>query len=178
LNPYAVSEPLGQSPLKITPRGARRNCVGGKTFNDLSGDQAYNRNRRWAQPAWRNARAASDHYNLLKYRGRFQTYFYARHLGLDPNAREQFKHEPWYQLTVDFCAKYGEVSFDPAYRNEPISTFAPMVHRVLNKPWAPSGKACLATEFPISFPVSWGRKEVGSSEEAPDGFFLAALSST
>jgi predicted HD phosphohydrolase len=80
------------------------------------------------------------HYNLLKYHGLFQTYFYARHLGLDPNARDQFKHEPWYQPTVDFCAKYDEISFDPAYRNEPISTFAPMVRRVLNKPWLPPGK--------------------------------------
>ena len=84
---------------------------------------------------------SADHYNLLKYHGLFQTYFYARHLGLDPNAREQFKREPWYQMTVDFCAKYDEVSFDPAYPNEPMSTFAPMVHRVLNKPWLPPGKA-------------------------------------
>jgi predicted HD phosphohydrolase len=84
---------------------------------------------------------SDDHYNLLKYHGLFQTYFYARHLGLDPAARERFKHEPWYQMTVDFCAKYDEVSFDPAYPNEPMSTFAPMVHRVLNKPWLPPGKA-------------------------------------
>ena len=60
---------------------------------------------------------------------------------LDPNARDQFKHESWFQLTVDFCAKYDEVSFDPAYRNEPMSTFAPMVHRVLNKPCVPPAKA-------------------------------------
>ena len=44
-------------------------------------------------------------------------------------------------MTVDFCAKYDEVSFDPAYPNEPISTFAPMVHRVMNKPWLPPSKA-------------------------------------
>jgi predicted HD phosphohydrolase len=84
---------------------------------------------------------SDDHYNLLKYHGLFQTYFYARHLGLDPNARDQFKNEPWYEATVEFCAKYDEVSFDPAYRNEPITAFAPMVHRVLNKPWRPPGKS-------------------------------------
>jgi predicted HD phosphohydrolase len=84
---------------------------------------------------------SSDHYHLVKYHPLFQTYFYASHLGLDPNARDQFKHEPWYQMTVDFCAKYDEVSFDPAYPNEPMSTFAPMVHRVLNKRWLPPGKA-------------------------------------
>ncbi len=84
---------------------------------------------------------SDDHYHLLKYHGLFQTYFYARHLGLDPNARDQFKHEPWYQMTVDFCAKYDEVSFDPSYPNEPMTTFAPMVRRVMNKPWVPPAKA-------------------------------------
>ncbi|MGH7923130.1 MAG: HD domain-containing protein [Candidatus Binatus sp.] len=84
---------------------------------------------------------SENRYNLLKYHGLFQTYFYARHLGLDPNAREQFKNEPWYEMTVDFCAKYDEVSFDPSYPNEPIETFAPIVHRVMNKPWVPPAKA-------------------------------------
>ncbi|HUN59180.1 MAG TPA: hypothetical protein VMU41_13785 [Candidatus Binataceae bacterium] len=84
---------------------------------------------------------SDDYYNLLKYHPLFQTYFYARHLGLDPNARDQFNNEPWYQLTVDFCAKYDEVSFDPSYPNEPMSTFAPMVYRVLSKPWLPPNNA-------------------------------------
>jgi predicted HD phosphohydrolase len=146
--------------------------------SDLSGDAAYNLNRRdhSLQAATRALRdgaseelivvalfhdvgeslgpmnhgeiAASilrpfisdDHYSLLRYHGLFQTYFYARHLGLDPNARDQFKNESWYQATVDFCAKYDEVSFDQSYRNEPMSTFAPMVHRILNKSWTPPGK--------------------------------------
>jgi predicted HD phosphohydrolase len=43
---------------------------------------------------------SDNHYNMLKYHGLFQTYFYARHLGLDPNARDQFKTAPWYQMTV------------------------------------------------------------------------------
>jgi hypothetical protein len=32
------------------------------------------------------------------------------------------------------------VSFDPKYPNEPIETFIPMVHRVMNKPWLPPTK--------------------------------------
>ena len=83
---------------------------------------------------------SDDHYNLLKYHGLFQTYFYARHLGLDPNARDQFKNESWYQMTVDFTTKYDEVSFDPSYPNESIEAFVPMVHRVMNKPWVPPSK--------------------------------------
>lgn len=147
-------------------------------LSDLSGDQAYNLNRRdhSLQAATRALRAGADeelivitlfhdvgealgpmnhgeiaasilhpfisedNYNLLKYHGLFQTYFFGAHLGLDPNARDSFKDKSWYQKTVDFCAQYDEVSFDPAYQNEPISTFDPIVRRFLNKPWSPPSK--------------------------------------
>jgi predicted HD phosphohydrolase len=144
-------------------------------LNDLSGDQAYNLNRKdhSLQTATRALRdganeelivvalfhdvgealgpmnhgeiaaailhpfISENNYNMVKYHGLFQTYFFAAHLSLDPNARERYKSQPWYQQTVDFCAKYDEVSFDPAYKNEPMSTFEPMVRRLLNRPWLP-----------------------------------------
>ena len=144
-------------------------------LDDLSGDQAYNLDRRdhSLQAATRAMRDGADeelivvalfhdvgealgpmnhgeivaailhpfiseeNYNLLKYHGLFQTYFFGSHLGLDPNARDKYQHERWYQKTVDFCAKYDEVSFDPAYRNEPMSRFEPMVRRLLDKRWLP-----------------------------------------
>lgn len=78
-----------------------------------------------------------DNYWMLAQHGLFQTYFYAAHLGLDPNARDKFKSDPAYERTVEFCAKYDEVSFDPDYKNEPLATFEPMVRRVLAKDWTP-----------------------------------------
>jgi hypothetical protein len=36
-----------------------------------------------------------------------------------------------------FTAKYDEVSFDPEYPSEPLSTFEPMVRRLLTKQWSP-----------------------------------------
>lgn len=74
---------------------------------------------------------------MLEHHGLFQTYFFAAHLGLDPNARDRYKDDPAYALTVEFCAKYDEVSFDPAYPNEPLSVFEPMVRRVLGRQWTP-----------------------------------------
>jgi predicted HD phosphohydrolase len=144
-------------------------------LNDMSGDQAYNLNRKdhSLQAATRALRDWADeelivvalfhdigeavgpmnhgeiaagilhpfisenHYNMLKYHGLFQTYFFGAHLGLDPNARDKYKGEPWYRDTVDFCARYDEISFDPAYRNEPMSTFEPLVRRLFDKPWLP-----------------------------------------
>jgi predicted HD phosphohydrolase len=78
-----------------------------------------------------------DNYFLLAHHSLFQTYFFAAHLGLDPNARDCFKGDPAYERTVEFCAKYDEVSFDPNYPNEPLSTFEPMVRRLLAKSWLP-----------------------------------------
>jgi predicted HD phosphohydrolase len=80
-----------------------------------------------------------DNWWMLAQHGLFQTYFYARHMGLDPNARDKFKSDPAYERTVEFCAKYDEVSFDPSYVSEPLATFEPMVRRLLVKDWvAPS----------------------------------------
>jgi predicted HD phosphohydrolase len=78
-----------------------------------------------------------DNYFMLAQHGLFQTYFFAAHLGLDPNARDRYKSDPAYEQTVEFCAKYDEISFDPGYRNEPLSTFEPMVRQILAKAWIP-----------------------------------------
>jgi hypothetical protein len=42
---------------------------------------------------------------------------------------------------VDFTTNWDEVSFDPDYPTEPVETFAPMVHRLLDRPWAPPDPA-------------------------------------
>ena len=44
-----------------------------------------------------------DNWWMLTQHGLFQTYFYARHLGLDPNARDKFKCDPAYEQTVEFA---------------------------------------------------------------------------
>jgi predicted HD phosphohydrolase len=67
----------------------------------------------------------------------FQTYFYARHLGQDPNARERYRDSPHFDHTAEFCARYDEVSFDHAYPSEPMATFEPMVRRILHRDWTP-----------------------------------------
>jgi predicted HD phosphohydrolase len=74
---------------------------------------------------------------MLAHHGLFQTYFYGEHLGLDPNARDAYRDHPHYQLTVDFTTRWDEVSFDPDYPTEPMSTFEPMVRRVLSVQWTP-----------------------------------------
>ena len=74
---------------------------------------------------------------MLAHHPVFQVYFYGQHLGIDPNERDEYQDSPFYDRTAEFCALYDEVSFDASYPNEPMSTFEPMVRRVLHKEWTP-----------------------------------------
>jgi len=67
----------------------------------------------------------------------FQTYYYGPHVGIDPNQRDRYLDSPYYDQTVEFCARYDEVAFDASYPNEPLATFEPMVRRVLHREWTP-----------------------------------------
>jgi len=71
-------------------------------------------------------------YWIVKHHGVFQGFYYFHFYGQDPDAREQFRDHPHYQATVDFCAHYDQVSFDPEYDSEPLRFFEPMVRRVLD----------------------------------------------
>jgi predicted HD phosphohydrolase len=74
---------------------------------------------------------------MLAHHPVFQVYFYGQHLGVDPNERDAYRDSPYFDLTVEFCASYDEVSFDPDYPHDPMEAFAPMVCRVLHKEWTP-----------------------------------------
>lgn len=78
-----------------------------------------------------------ENYWMVAHHPIFQTYYYGPHLGVDPNQRDKFIDSPYYDRTVEFCAKYDEVAFDPSYESDPIETFVPIVHEVLRKEWAP-----------------------------------------
>lgn len=64
----------------------------------------------------------------------FQLFHYGQKLGLDRNAREQFRDHPWYRDGVEFCAKYDQNCFDPDYVSLPLEHFEPMVARVFAEP--------------------------------------------
>jgi predicted HD phosphohydrolase len=55
---------------------------------------------------------------------------YAHHHGWDPFEREKCRSSPCYQSCVDFCERWNQASFEPDYRSEPLSFFAPMVREV------------------------------------------------
>jgi predicted HD phosphohydrolase len=63
----------------------------------------------------------------------FQGYYFFHHLGLDRNMRDQFRGEPWFNYTEEFCAKYDGPAFDPNFKSAPLSEFEPLVHKVFSR---------------------------------------------
>ena len=69
-------------------------------------------------------------YWIVRHHGLFQSYYFAHFRGGDRNARDRYKDHPWYQDAVDFCHRWDQPSFDPAYESLDLKFFEPMVQRV------------------------------------------------
>ena len=41
--------------------------------------------------------------------------------------------QPWYADCVEFCEKYDQNCFDPAYASLPLEFFEPMVRRIFSQ---------------------------------------------
>lgn len=64
----------------------------------------------------------------------FQGYYFFEFLGLDKNAREQYRGHPLFDYVAEFCEKYDQNSFDPSYPSMKLEEFEPMVRSVFGKP--------------------------------------------
>jgi predicted HD phosphohydrolase len=71
-----------------------------------------------------------DVYWMLRTHQDFQGRHYYHHFGLDPNAREQYRGEPWFELTERFTDEWDQVAFDPDGPTLPLEHFEPAVRRV------------------------------------------------
>jgi predicted HD phosphohydrolase len=64
----------------------------------------------------------------------FQGRHYYASFDLDPNARDQYRDEPWYAMAEQFADEWDQVSFDPEYDTEPLVHFEPLVRSVFGRP--------------------------------------------
>jgi predicted HD phosphohydrolase len=75
----------------------------------------------------------ANHWMLEKH-GIFQGYYFFHHLGLDRDLREQFRGHPHFEYCAQFCHRYDQNSFDPAFESMPLEAFTPMMRRVMETP--------------------------------------------
>ncbi len=71
---------------------------------------------------------------VVEKHGLFQAYYYAHHFGEDRNARDRYRDHEWFDACAEFCERYDQNCFDPAYGSLPLEFFEPMVRRVFGEP--------------------------------------------
>ncbi len=69
---------------------------------------------------------------MVEHHGIFQGYYFWQHIGLDRDARDQYRDSPYFDYTEEFCAKYDQTAFDADYRSEPLEHFEPIVRALLS----------------------------------------------
>lgn len=73
-------------------------------------------------------------YHVILHHQTFQGHAYNHHFGWDPDAREAFRAEPWFELATTFADEWDQTSFDPDYDTLPLEHFEPLVRRVFAEP--------------------------------------------
>src|SRR3954449_8051244 len=58
-------------------------------------------------------------YDMIRTHQDFQGRHYYAHFGGDPNAREKYRGEPWFDLTARFADEWDQIAFDPEAETYP-----------------------------------------------------------
>ena len=75
---------------------------------------------------------------VVEHHGAFQMIYYAHHYGWNREERARYADSPHYQACVDFCERWDQSCFDPAYETDTLDSFAPLVRAVFaRKAYAP-----------------------------------------
>ena len=83
---------------------------------------------------------------MIQHHGIFQAYNFFHHIGLNRNLRDMFKGHPYYDQTAEFVELYDNPAFNPAGEVFPLSTFEPMVRRLIAAPRDSFYKANIDTQ--------------------------------
>lgn len=68
---------------------------------------------------------------VVQTHGDFQMLYYGHHLeGFDQNKRDRHKGHSYFDDNAEFCERWDQASFDPAYDTLPLEFFAPLVREV------------------------------------------------
>ena len=77
---------------------------------------------------------SDDIYHAVYWHQAFQGRYYFEHLGLDPEARDRFRGESWYDFAVKLVDEWDAPAFDPAFPVDPLGSFEPEVTLIFSNP--------------------------------------------
>ncbi|WP_282059390.1 HD domain-containing protein [Roseobacter litoralis] len=76
---------------------------------------------------------------VVEKHGDFQLVYYGHYVGADPDKRDAYRDSPYFDDCAQFCERWDQASFDPAYDTLPIGHFAPRVREVFDRtPYDPA----------------------------------------
>jgi predicted HD phosphohydrolase len=70
---------------------------------------------------------------VVEKHGDFQLLYYGSHVGVDPNKRDAYRDNVYFEDCAEFCQEWDQSSFDPSYSSERLVFFAPMVREVFSR---------------------------------------------
>jgi predicted HD phosphohydrolase len=73
-------------------------------------------------------------YEVIRAHQDFQGRHYYAHFGGDPNARDKYEGQPWFDLAARFADDWDQTAFDPDYDTLPLEHFEPLVREMFAKP--------------------------------------------
>lgn len=77
---------------------------------------------------------SDDTYHMIWAHQDFQGRHYYHHFGGDPEAREQYRGEAFFELGEKFADQWDQTAFDPEYDTLSLEHFEPMVREVFSRP--------------------------------------------
>jgi predicted HD phosphohydrolase len=77
---------------------------------------------------------SEDVYHVIRVHQDFQGKHYYHHFGKDPDARAQYRGEPWYDLAAQFADEWDQIAFDPDAETYPLEHFEPLVRELTAVP--------------------------------------------
>ena len=134
-SPYQVSrlEHCLQTATRAEQDGADEETVVCALLHDL-GDVLGPCNHSQIAAAVLRPYVSEKNYWVVKHHGLFQGYYWMEHYEQDKNARDRYRDHPFYQDCVDFCARWDQCSFDPAYASKPLESLSHGETAVARKP--------------------------------------------
>lgn len=70
---------------------------------------------------------------VVEKHGDFQLLYYGQHIGANPNKRDAYRDNRYFEDCATFCENWDQASFDPDYPTERLEFFAPLVHEVFSR---------------------------------------------
>lgn len=127
-SPYRVSrlEHCLQTATRAENDGADEETIACALLHDI-GDVLAPANHSQAAATLLAPYVSEKNHWVVLHHGLFQGYYWFAYAGGDPNAREQYRDHPHYQSCVDFCERWDQASFDPAFNTRPLEHFEPLV---------------------------------------------------